>query len=249
MLEAGARYTATLTGGSGGVKDSAGNPLAADKAWTFTVATGSPVAQDSFTRTASAGWGAAETGGIWSILRGAASNFAVDGSRGTISTPKGTVEQAAHLASVSTRDVDARVEVRFPATVKGSRNVYAFLLLRSQAGAGHYRIGLALTPGGKSLVRGQTDTGTSLFPDADTGLGFSAGVPYVLRVQVQGASPTTIRARAWKAAAAEPAGWLVTASDNTAPLQSAGAVGIRTLNDSSTAMRLEFDDLLATPLP
>ncbi|MHC6229002.1 Ig-like domain-containing protein [Arthrobacter sp. MMS24-T111] len=31
-------YTATIRGGSGGVKDAAGNPLAADKTWTFTTA-------------------------------------------------------------------------------------------------------------------------------------------------------------------------------------------------------------------
>ena len=37
-LEAGAVYTATVKGGSGGVKDVAGNPLGADKAWTFTTA-------------------------------------------------------------------------------------------------------------------------------------------------------------------------------------------------------------------
>jgi len=36
-LAAGANYTATVLGGSGGAKDLAGNPLAADKVWTFTV--------------------------------------------------------------------------------------------------------------------------------------------------------------------------------------------------------------------
>ena len=37
-LEAGATYTATVKGGSGGVKDLAGNPLGADKSWSFTTA-------------------------------------------------------------------------------------------------------------------------------------------------------------------------------------------------------------------
>ena len=36
-LEAGKTYTATVKGGASGVKDVAGNPLAADKVWSFTV--------------------------------------------------------------------------------------------------------------------------------------------------------------------------------------------------------------------
>ncbi len=36
-LEAGAAYTASVRGGSGGVKDAAGNPLAADRTWSFTI--------------------------------------------------------------------------------------------------------------------------------------------------------------------------------------------------------------------
>ena len=35
-LQAGKTYTAKVKGGSAGVKDSAGNPLAADKVWSFT---------------------------------------------------------------------------------------------------------------------------------------------------------------------------------------------------------------------
>ena len=41
-LEAGVTYTATVRGGANGVKDAAGNPLAADKVWTFTT-TAAPV--------------------------------------------------------------------------------------------------------------------------------------------------------------------------------------------------------------
>jgi acid phosphatase type 7 len=41
-LEAGVTYTATVKGGANGVKDAAGNPLGADKVWTFTT-TAAPV--------------------------------------------------------------------------------------------------------------------------------------------------------------------------------------------------------------
>ena len=39
-LDAGGSYTARVLGGAAGVRDAAGNPLAADHTWTFTVATG-----------------------------------------------------------------------------------------------------------------------------------------------------------------------------------------------------------------
>jgi large repetitive protein len=41
-LEAGATYTATNKGGAGGVKDLAGNPLGADKGWSFVTAAAPP---------------------------------------------------------------------------------------------------------------------------------------------------------------------------------------------------------------
>ena len=39
-LQAGLTYTATIAGGSTGVKDTSGNTLPASKTWTFTVASG-----------------------------------------------------------------------------------------------------------------------------------------------------------------------------------------------------------------
>ena len=36
-MEDGTTYTATVEGGTSGVKDAAGNPLSADKVWTFTI--------------------------------------------------------------------------------------------------------------------------------------------------------------------------------------------------------------------
>jgi fibronectin type 3 domain-containing protein len=41
-LEAGATYTATVKGGTGGAKDLAGNPLTSDKTWSFSTAASAP---------------------------------------------------------------------------------------------------------------------------------------------------------------------------------------------------------------
>jgi len=61
-LAASSLYTATVKGGAGGVKDVAGNPLAADVVWTFTTSAG-PVTTflGDLTPTSSvSGWGPAE---------------------------------------------------------------------------------------------------------------------------------------------------------------------------------------------
>jgi N-acetylneuraminic acid mutarotase len=208
---------------------------------------GTSVASDTFTRTLTGAWGTADVGGAWSVLAGSASNFAVNGSKGTIVTPTKSVQQLAHLGSTSVRDVDYRVEINVPTAVsaKGSKGLFGSLVLRRQASGADYRVGLYLTGTGKVFIRGETSTGTNLFADADTGLSFTPGDTFVLRVQAEGANPTTIRAKAWKAGAAEPSAWTVTATNTTAALQTAGTLGIRTLNSASSATTLSFDNLRA----
>jgi hypothetical protein len=53
-LAAGTTYTATIKGGSGGVKDAAGIALAADKTWTFTTASAGGGTPETVTLTATA---------------------------------------------------------------------------------------------------------------------------------------------------------------------------------------------------
>ena len=53
-LAAGTVYTATIKGGSGGVKDAAGNALASDKTWTFTTASAGGGTSQTVTLTATA---------------------------------------------------------------------------------------------------------------------------------------------------------------------------------------------------
>jgi hypothetical protein len=180
-------------------------------------------------------------------LAGSASNFAVNGSKGTIVTPTKSVQQFVHLGSASARDVDYSVETSLPASInaKGSKGLFSSLVLRHQASGANYQVGLFLTGTGKVLIRGQTNTGTSVFADADTGLTFTPGDTFILRVQAEGANPTTIRAKVWRAGAAEPSAWMVTATNSTAALQTAGTLGIRTLNSASTATTLSFDNLRA----
>jgi hypothetical protein len=181
------------------------------------------------------------------VAGGAAANFAVNGSRGTIAAPARNKPQLAHLGSVSLRDLDAKMETTFPSAVSGSGGFFSYLVPRRQADGTHDRVGLHLTAAGKLLIRGQTNTGASLFADVDTGLGFTAGNSFTLRVQLEGANPTTIRAKAWKVGTAEPAAWTVTATDTAGP-QLAGTLGIRAVNTSPAATTISYDNLDAGKL-
>src|SRR5690606_11398083 len=82
------------------------------------------------------------------------------------------------------------------------------------------------------------------------GLGFTvtAGMTVTLRVEASGASPTTVRAKAWVKGSAEPGVWLVTMTDSSASLQGPGAVGIAAYAGgglSNTPYLMRFDNLVA----
>ncbi len=202
------------------------------------------IAQDAFNRTVTNAWGAADVGGPWTVVAGAAANFDVNGSKGTVVTAAGSGQQIAHLGQVSARDVDAQVAITFPNAPTGSASPFAFLLVRRQGTGAYYRVGLYVTSGGKVFIRGQTSANANLFADVDTGLSFSAGDTFVLRVQATGASPTTIRARAWGSGTAEPSSWQVTTTSSTAGLQTTGSVGIRTVVTGTLTTTLAFDGFL-----
>jgi hypothetical protein len=78
-----------------------------------------------------------------------------------------------------------------------------------------------------------------------SGLTWTSGARYRLRVQATGASPTTIRIRAWREGTVEPQGWAFRATDSTAGLQTAGAVGFRAYlsGTAAGAVAFAFDDL------
>ena len=94
-------------------------------------------------------------------------------------------------------------------------------------------------------VRAQTSSGTNVWGDLNTGLGFASNVGYHLRVQLQGANPTTVRARVWRDGTPEPSTWTATNSANTGTgPQVAGVAGILTRNSSAnTTTTIEFDNL------
>ena len=235
-------YTVTLT-----VTDDDGATASTAQQITVTAPPqpGSVMAQDDFARTLSNGWGAAGTGGAWTTT-GLASRFSVDGQRGRHSMAAGSTLTSA-LGAVSSTSSDVRVTVSADKVPTGSG---AFVSVQGRRVTANDSYGararlqadgsveLHLTRGGGSPVTGGTVAG----------LTFAPGDQLRIRLQVEGTSPTTMRAKVWKVGSTEPDAWRLSMSDSTASLQAPGGVGLVTyLFGSATNAPLVFsyDDFWA----
>jgi parallel beta-helix repeat protein len=208
-------------------------------------------AADSFGRLLTGGWGDADRGGPW-MLFGPTADFSVDGTSGTIAlpTPDGSA-RAAVLDSLSLPGgADAAVLVRIDRRAAGS-NLYGWLGVRHQPSGSEYRARLRFGPAGTvhvglAVVNGSVET----FPagEANTKLTYAAGAELLVRVQVTGSAPTTVRVRVWRAGTPEPAAWMQTLTSSAAALQAGGTVSLgarRSVTESGGPVLFSFDDLVA----
>ena len=205
------------------------------------------LANDTFTRTASSSWGSANTGGAWT-LTGTATNFAVNGSAGTISTAKG-ITRKAFLTAVSSDNADVTVSFSIPVVpAGGSATIY--LIGRGTATDWHGVKATISTAGVMQLiaVRSVAGTETVLGSTATVPGTFTAGAVWKIRVQVSGTGTTTINGRLWTGT--EPGTWAVSQTDTVGP-QVAGGIGITTYAGSAVTngpFVYSIDDLTAVTL-
>ena len=191
-------------------------------------------ATDSFGRTVAGGLGTADVGGGWTSSSG--SLFSVGGGTGKIRMPAAGAGPSAFLASVSVRDVNARVDVTFDRVANGSGSYFS-LAVRHVTG-NDYRVKVKRPPTGAVtlyLTKVVGGTETTLASTVVTGVVPAAADTLRIRVQASGTGTTTLTAKVWKANATEPAAWQLTKPDATPQLQGAGGIGICSyLSGSST---------------
>jgi PKD repeat protein len=234
-------YPVTLT-----VTDNAG--ATGTTTASVTVTGGSTLlARDSFTRTVANGWGSAETGGPWT-LQGAGS-FAVSGGRGSMALASAGAESTASLASVSSTDTDVQLQFALdkPATGGGQ---FVSVIGRGTLADG-YRAQAWIAAGGAvevALLRLVGGVETELGSAVLTGVSYSPGTLFSLRLQVWGTGTTSLRARVWRSSDAQPTLWAVSASDATAALQASrgvGVVGYLSSTATNAPVVLSVDELTA----
>jgi PKD repeat protein len=206
---------------------------------------------DQFSRTVTGGWGSAPTGGAWTVTS-TASNYAVNGSAGTITDAAGAT-RTAYLASVSAPAADAVVSVGLDKMPTGS-GIYLSTYPRRITGQGTYAAETRVTSTGSvSLELSRTNsTGAETVISAATtitGLTYALGDKLTVRVQAVGSGPTTVRAKVWKTGTAEPTAWQKSVTDSTAGLQAAGHVGFSSYLSSSATngpITVAVDSLVVT---
>ena len=183
------------------------------------------LAADSFERDVTGGLGTADVGGAWTVT-GAASNYGVSGGAGRVTMPTPGAGPNAYLTGVSSTDTEMRVRLGFDKAATGN-GTYVSLLGR-RVGSADERAKVRLLANGSVQVILGTANGaeTALANTVIPGLTYAPGETLEVRFQVTGTAPTTLRVKVWKTGAAEPADWMLTATDATPVLQTAGHVGL-----------------------
>ncbi len=241
---AGATYTVRLT-----VTDDMGGTASTSRSVTVTAPPPpGTLAQDSFQRTVTNGWGTAPTGGTWTVS-GTTSRYAVSGGVGTASIPAGVTVET-RLAAVSSTATDLRFDWavdRLP--VSGNLTVTASP--RRVASSGSYLAKLVLSPTGRltlALTRVNSTGGSEVTLQSAVVVPttVTAGGKVSVRVRVTGTNPTTIQARVWAAGTTEPTAWQRSVTDRTSGLQAPGGLRLTGyLSAGRTAVQLRVDDLVA----
>lgn len=205
-----------------------------------------PTLIDTFSRTVAGGWGAADTGQAWTTYTGGSANYAVaDGVGRHVMTSVGTNLNT--LAPFPEADLNARVTWSVDSVPAGA--AYLVHLLARAAGPDNCyqaRISISATTGamGINLRRRVAGTETQL-TTVSTGLVYTAGARYTLRLVVQG---STLMAKVWLASGPEPVAWQTTTTDTT--FAAAGSVGVRSSTvtgvTTPTPITFSYDDLVVT---
>jgi large repetitive protein len=222
---------------------------------TVTVAGTPPVARasarDAFGRTTTNGWGTADEGGAWAVS-GTSSRYAVTGGVGTVALAAGTSGRVS-LSGFSSTDTELAVDIETDKAATGGGQ-YISLIGRTVSGGSDYRGKLLLAAGGAvtaSVTRFGGGVETTLGSTVVPGLTHAAGTRVRARLQVSGASPTTVRFKVWAAGQPEPSTWSVTRTDTTAALQAAGGIAMYQYVSASATnapITFRFDDFSAGPL-
>jgi hypothetical protein len=231
------------------VTDDDGATDSVTKSVTVAAAPAGPIAADAFGRTVAGGWGTADTGGAWT--KSGTTTFAVNNGVGQITATSSYPRIALNSVSSTNSDVTIKVALN---TIADGGGVYTSVGART-IGTNDYRAKVKVAADGRLtlyLTKVESGTETTLTSVAlSSAYTLTTGsTTWQVRLQAFGTSPTTVRARVWKAGTTEGSTWQLSTTDSTAALQAAGGVGMAAyLSGTSTngPIVVSFDDLSVVP--
>lgn len=206
---------------------------------------------DTFERTVSNGWGAADVGGPYSHGTGT-SMMSVHDGRAHIVFSGGAGSTFGRLTSQVLNDIEMYVEWSSDTIPVGS-NIRPRFVTRYISGVGDYHVRASITPGAAADFR--------WYRDNTAGLGSTVTLPRtyipgdILKVRLQtfpdGAGVTRLRARMWYGDESEPTTWTIDITDATPAYQASGIVslfaGVNGLTNGPATV--SFDNLIVIPRP
>ncbi|MDX8050399.1 hypothetical protein SK571_13490 [Lentzea sp. BCCO 10_0798] len=177
---------------------------------------------DVFARTVSNGWGSATSGHAWTVETNAA-NYAVSSGSATQAVPSVGNFRIAYLPTLVQGRVDVAATVSLAVSnVTGGDIEPCNIALAGVSVLDYYLVRVSVTTAEAVTVKVTHRNGTDYSSTVTiAGLTHTSSQALRVRAQLEG---TTVRAKVWAAAAAEPAGWHISA---TIPAARAGWVGIR----------------------
>jgi hypothetical protein len=204
---------------------------------------------DTFTRTVAAGgWGTSDTGQPWVVKSGAVTDFDVASNTGRHVHNSRTIFHVTQVDSIQLADAELLTKVTMPIMPTGD-GMYTFFMLRSNAAATNYyfaRVFFSITGTAQLSLRKRNPTESVLVTQTGT-IPHVAGNSYMVRFRVEGSQ---LYAKVWNASGAEPAGWMVTATDTDAAVPAVGSPGLRsvvvTANTNALPVIVPFDDIQIT---
>lgn len=205
------------------------------------------LASDTFTRTVSSGWGTSDSGATYTTESVGsptlASNWNVDGSRGTFSLPGANKTRTCVLNGISLTDADVSFFATLPFNLPTGAGIMHFVQLRRQSISDYVRAWAQIQTDGSVLV-GVTHADATILVSQVTvpGLTFSAAVGLNIRGQVEG---QTWRVKVWPGTDSEPYVWTITG--NSTYRMAPGGVGastwVRSGNTNTIPILSSIDNL------
>lgn len=211
-------------------------------------------AKDTFERVASNGWGASEIGGAWTMnpsTTTALGKFSVSGGLAKVNLSAGNSYTASLPAAAPSTNTEERFTVALGQAATGG-GYYFSAIGRQIDNQTDYRAKFRVAANGAVavwLTRTVGGAETVLNSLTIPGMSVTGADSLNVRVQVTGTNATTVKAKIWRTGTAEPANWVLTASDSTPVLQAPGYVGINSyLSGSATApLVYSYDNFWAGP--